>query len=139
MRQPVDPRPAVGVVRRYLDAWLAGDVMTVLSLYHEELTLHWPGTYELAGTHAGQQAAIEALLALQEATNREPLEIVDVLDGDHGVAAIVVEQWSRDDPAEVLEHTRVLHFTVHEDKLHSCRVFESAQAEIDAWLIDLTP
>ncbi len=126
----------VDVVRRYCDAWLAGDTLAVLSLYHEDLTLVWPGRHPFAGTHVGSQAAIEALLAVQELTNRVPVEIVDVLEGSSRSAAVVVERWTRetDGVPETLEHRRVLEYTVVDQKLHTCRVYESAQADVDEWL-----
>ena len=127
----------VEVVKAYCDAWLAGDVMTVVSLYHEDLTLDWPGQHHLAGTHVGQQASVEALLALQAQTDRTPIEVVDMLVGQDSVAAKVVERWSRpadDGETEVLEHTRILEFTVEDARLRTCRIYESAQPEIDEWL-----
>lgn len=125
------------VVRTYCEAWMAGDAATVLSLYHSDLTLIWPGRHGLAGSHVGRDAALEALVALQVATNREPIEIVDVLDGTSCVAAIVVERWQRQDSkgeSETLQHRRVLEFAVAEGLLIRCQIYESAQAEVDDWL-----
>lgn len=129
LNEPID------VVRTYCDAWMAGDAMTVLSLYHDELTLDWPGRHRLAGTYVGEQASIEALLELQTATNRKPIDIVQVLDGPDSVVVIVAERWTApDDPSRVLEHTRALEYTVEGSQLRTCRVFETAQRAIDDWL-----
>lgn len=124
------------VVRRYCDAWLAGVTMGVLSLYHEDLTLIWPGNHPFAGRHVGQQAAIDALLAVQARTNRVPVEVVDVFAGASGAAAAVVERWTRDtdDGPEVLEHRRLLQYTVVDQRLHTCELFETVPDEVDAWL-----
>ncbi len=129
----VDP---VDVVRTYCDAWLAGDVMAVLALYHEDLTLHWPGRHPWAGTHRGRDASVAALLELGEATGRTPVEVVDVLGGDDGVVAVVRERWSRGDgaTAETIDLLRALHYTVVDGRLHTCRVFEFDQPAIDDWL-----
>jgi len=128
---------AVEVVRAYCDAWLAGDTMALLSRYRQDFTLVWPGRHRFAGTHSGLQASVDALLGLDAETNRVPVEVVDVLEGSRRVAVVVVERWSRDrDDAEpeVLEHTRVLEFTVQDAQLRTCQVYESAQREIDDWL-----
>ena len=129
------------VVRAYCNAWMAGDVMAVLTYYHDDLTLEWPGRHRFAGLHVGLQASADALLALQGATDRQPVEIIDVLEGSTTVAATVRERWTRtvdesgnESGAEVLEHTRVLEFTVVDEQLRTCRVFESQQGAIDEWL-----
>ena len=130
-------RTAVEVVTAYCDAWLAGDAAAVLACYHDDLTLDWPGRHPFAGTHVGLDAALEALLGLQAATNRLPVEVVDVMAGRHGIAVIVIERWSRpraDGEPEVLEHARVLEYTVEAGQLRTCRVYESAQRDIDDWL-----
>lgn len=132
-----DDRDAVEVVQAYCDAWLAGDTMTVLSLYHDDLTLEWPGRHRFAGVHVGQKASIEALLGLQSETNRIPIEVVDVMAGSNTVAVSVVERWSRDgDDGEpkVLEHARILEYTVQDQQLRTCRVFESAPYDVEDWL-----
>jgi uncharacterized protein len=123
------------VVEAYCDAWMAGDTMAVLSLYHPDLTLIWPGRHHLAGVHEGLNASIEALLALQALTNRRPIEIVEVAEGRDAVVLLVVERWSHPDDAEkVLETRRALEYTVAEDKLRTCRVYESEQGAIDDWI-----
>lgn len=116
---------------------VAGDTAAVLALYHKDLTLDWPGRHRLAGTHVGQDASIEALLGLQAATNRLPVKVVDVMAGQNGIAVKVLERWSRLGTAgqpEVLEHTRVLEYTVEDNQLRTCAVYESAQGDIDDWL-----
>ncbi len=127
----------VEVVRAYCDAWMAGDTVAVLGLYHEDLTLHWSGRHRFAGDHVGRQASIEALLGLQAVTNRVPVEFVEVHEGSMSVAVVVCERWSRDGDSgdtEVLEHERCLNFTIQDGQVRSCRIYESAQREIDDWL-----
>jgi len=94
---------AIDVVQAYCDAWMAGDVATVASMYHEDLTLEWFGEHRLAGTHVGLQRSIEALLELQAATNRTPTEIVEILDGPSSVVAIVNERWTSANGDDVFE------------------------------------
>lgn len=137
MSTAADPHmiETVQVVKNYCDAWMAGDVMTVLSLYHDDLTLIWPGRHSFAGTHAGQRASIEALAGLQSRTNRRPIEIIDVLIGASSVMAIVVERWTRpDDESFTMDITRGLEWTIENAKLRTCRLFETDQPAIDDWL-----
>lgn len=132
-----DKSMAVEVVKAYCDAWMAGDTTAVVALYHDNLVLEWPGRNRFAGIHVGRDASIGALLGLQAATNRLPVNVVDVMAGQNGIAVNVIERWSRvgaDGEPEVLEHARVLHYTVEDEQLRTCRVYESAQRDIDDWL-----
>ena len=109
--------------------------MAVLGFYHDDLVLSWPGNNHLAGDHVGQAASIDALLTLQTLTNRVPTEIVDVLEGAHSVMAVVIERWiSPTDPNRILDVTRALDFTVVDEKLRTCRIFETDQPTVDAWI-----
>ncbi len=130
--QPLSDRQ---VVEAYCRAWLAGDVVTVLGFYHDDLVLTWPGDNHLAGQHIGQAASVDALLALQGLTNRVPVEVIDVFEGSQSIIAVVVERWSNSsDPNHTLDLTRALEFTVVDQKLRTCRIFETDQAAIDQWL-----
>ncbi len=133
MSEPID------VVRAYCNAWLAGDTMTAVGLYHPDLTLLWPGHHRLAGVHEGIDASITALLDLQTITNRRPIEVEQFLVGPDSVMVVVIERWSSDSvdggrEGRTLELRRILEFTVADDQLRTCRIFESAQAEIDEWI-----
>lgn len=131
---------ATAVVRSYCDAWLDGDTMGVLALYHQDLTLYWPGQHRFAGVHEGQEAAIVALLGLQAVTNRVPVRILDVLCGESSIMIKVLERWSSgetgadQDAERSIELVRVLEYTVQDDQLRTCRVYESDQPAIDVWL-----
>lgn len=127
---------AATVIRAYCDAWLAGDTMAVLGLYHEDLTLYWPGKHQFAGVHKGQAAAIDALLGLQAVTNRTPLKVLDMLTGQSTIMIKVLEGWSLGEGGDErsIELVRVLEYTVEEGQLHTCRIYESDQPAIDAWL-----
>lgn len=127
---------AAAVIRTYCDAWLAGDAMAVLGLYHQDLTLYWPGQHKFAGVHKGQAAAIDALLGLQAVTNRKPLQVLDIMTGQSTIMIKVLEGWSlvEGDIERSVELVRVLEYTVEEGQLHTCRIYESDQPAIDAWL-----
>lgn len=120
------------IVRSYCDAWVRGDTPAIVGHYHEDLTLRWPGCHRLAGTHRGLDAALTALLELQTSTNRVPERIVDVASGDRSVVVIVDERWA--DERRSIELRRALEFTVADDQLHSCQIYETDQAAVDAWI-----
>lgn len=126
---------ARSIVEAYCDAWMAGDVLAVLGFYHDDLELTWPGRNHLAGVHQGQAASVEALLKLQELTGRQPLEVLDIAQGEKLVIATVIERWT--DPANdarSVDLRRVLEFTVTDGQLRTCRVYESDQHIIDEWI-----
>ncbi len=122
----------IDVVRAYCRAWTRGDAAAITALYHDELTLIWPGRHRLAGRHTGRDAALAALLELQSITNRVPVEIVDVLAGERSVIAIAIERWSGE--GEVVDVRRALEYTIADGKLRTCRVYEADQPTVDAWI-----
>lgn len=126
------PSEAEGVVRGYCAAWMAGDVDALLGLYRPDLTLVWPGSHRLAGTHDGLDDSLMALAQLQVVTNRKPIELVDVLVSDQRTMAIVVEEWTQG--SERLEPLRALDFVVEDAMLRHCRIFERDQHAVDAWV-----
>ena len=114
---------------------MSGDAMAVLPYYHDDLTLIWPGDHRLAGTYVGQQQSLDALIELQLATNRVPVKVEQILAGPDSVVAMVEERWTDPaDPDKSLQHLRALEFTVADNRLRTCRIFESAQPAIDQWL-----
>lgn len=127
---------ATVTVEAYCGAWLAGDTMAVVSLYHPDLTLVWPGTHRFAGVHQGQAASLDALLGLQAATNRVPIEIRGVMTGKSAVMVVVLERWSasRDTGDRQIEILRALEYTVEHGKLRRCRIYEADQSAVDDWL-----
>ncbi len=126
---------ARSIVAAYCDAWMAGDVLAVLGFYHGDLALTWPGRNQLAGVHEGQAAAVDALLRLQELTNRQPLELVDIHQGQDSVMVVVVERWTDPgNPSRSVDLRRALEFTIEDDKLRTCQVYETDQHVVDEWI-----
>ncbi len=126
---------ALSVIKAYCDAWIAGDVLTVIGLYHDDLALTWPGRNHLSGVHDGQTASVEALLKLQELTGRQPIEVVDILQGSHSVIAVIIERWTHPaDASRTADLRRALEFTVVDDKLRTCRIYETDQHLVDEWI-----
>ncbi|MEM7091938.1 MAG: nuclear transport factor 2 family protein [Actinomycetota bacterium] len=120
------------IVQAYCDAWLAGDLASVLDSYHADLTLEWPGDHGLAGRYEGLDASLNALARLAEVTRREPTVLRAVCAGDETVVAVVQERWSDDESAILIE--RALEFEVRDDHIARCRIFEHHQPDVDRWI-----
>lgn len=128
----MDQTEAGTVIRRYCDAWLAGDVAALFDAYHDDVVLEWSGRHHLAGTHRGKDAALHALVTLQAATDRKVVQVRDLTVGDRSVVALVTERWTRDGSA--LDLDRALEYTVADGRILTCRIYETVQDAIDAWL-----
>jgi len=117
------------VLRRYADAWTAGDLTAVLDAYHSDFTLHYFGTSPLAGTHVGRDAALKVLSEATARTNRALVEVVDVLGGANLGALVVVERLGPDGDAR--EVRRVLLYRTEHDKLLECWLYDEDQPFVD--------
>ena len=120
---------AATVVRAYTDAWLAGDLASVVELYHDDLVLHYGGAHSLSGDHVGKDAALTALLTVQARTDRVPLAVLDVMTGAEFATAWVRERWTIDGADHEL--TRVLVYRVRDDRLAECWLYDNDSALVD--------
>lgn len=117
------------VVRKYADAWAAGDAATVVGLYADDIVLHWFGDNPLAGDHVGKPAALAALGRMSALTKRGAPEVHDVIGSGHHAAILAKERWmDGDTPVEL---NRVLVFHVRDDKLSECWVYDEDQRRVD--------
>lgn len=113
------------VLRRYADAWQAGDLAQVLDLYHDDFVLHYFGTSPLAGTHEGKDAALQALGLATARTDRVLVDVVDVLAGADLGALVVVENLAG------REVQRILLYRVLDGKLGECWLYDQDQRFVD--------
>ncbi len=120
------------VLTRYAQAWAAGDLAGLRACYHPDLTLHYFGANPLSGDHVGLEASLTALAEVSRRTQRQLIEIVDVLPGERRGAVIVRERMGRGD--ETFEIERVLTYTVRDGLLHECWGYDQDQALIDRLL-----
>lgn len=126
----------IEVVRRYAEAWAANDIAAVFDLYHDEFVLHYFGASPLAGDHVGKQAAIEVLVEATQRSGRQLDAIEDVLGGST-FAALVVREGVGRDPQRVIR--RVFVYTVRDDKLAECWLYDEDQRFVDAlWSVPPT-
>ncbi len=117
------------IVRTYTDAWLAGDIGRVLDLYHPDLVLHYGGANPLSGDHRGKDAAITALLAVQEATQRVPIVVLDIMESDRHATAWVRERWTVG--GNTVELDRLLVYRTLDGMLAECWLYDQDQAFVD--------
>lgn len=122
----------LAVVRRYAEAWLAGDREALVACYHPEFTLHYFGDNPLAGDHIGLTTALGTLAEVTRRTHRMLLGIVEVLAGPERGIVIARERFTRGDLTAELE--RVLVYTIRDDRLHNCWVYDADQRLVDRFL-----
>jgi hypothetical protein len=120
---------ALHVVRRYADAWAAGDAATVIGLYADDIVLHYFGDSPLAGDHAGKAAALAVLGRISNAVKRGAPVIHDVLGGEHHAAILAKERWGEGDDA--VEINRVLLYHVRDGRLSECWIYDENQRLVD--------
>lgn len=123
-----EDRPGV-VLRRYVDAWQAGDLDALIACYADDFTLHYAGTSRFAGTHSGRDAALVAMAEVSTVAPRTLRSVDDVLAGDHGGALVVTEELSREGESTLLR--RVLRYRVADGLLRECWLLETEQAIVD--------
>ena len=126
----------IEVVRRYAEAWQANDIAEVFNLYHDDFVLHYFGTSPLAGEHVGKQAAIEVLVEATKRSGRQLEAVEDVLGGAT-FAALVVREGVGHGAQKVIR--RVFLYTVRDDKLAKCWLYDEDQRFIDTlWSASMT-
>jgi ketosteroid isomerase-like protein len=120
------------VLLSYADAWRRGDVVAITNLYHDDFTLHYPGTHALAGTHVGKATSLQILRTVNARTNRKLVSILDVMAGSHRGCLNVTEKWTRKGETALLE--RVFVYTVRDAKLEQCWLFDANQEIVAKYL-----
>jgi hypothetical protein len=119
------------VIERYADAWQRSDP-AALALYHPQFTIHWFGRNPLSGTHVGAEQVRQALGELTRRTNRRLVRIVATLAGADRGAIIARESFGTGDAR--VEMDRVLIFTVAEDRLRECWVYDADPQLLDRYV-----
>jgi uncharacterized protein len=116
------------VIERYADAWQRRDP-AAFALYHPQFTIHWFGRNPLSGTHVGAEQVQRALGELARRTNRSLVKIVATLAGPERGAIIARESFGVGDGR--IEMDRVLIFTVADDRLRECWVYDADPTLLD--------
>ena len=116
------------LIERYADAWQRRDA-AAFALYHPQFTIHWFGHNPLSGTHVGAEQVRRALAELARRTNRSLVKIVATLAGPERGAIIARESFGTGDAR--IEMDRVLVFTVADDRLRECWVYDADPTLLD--------
>jgi len=124
----------LAVAERYAAAWLAGDRAALAGCYHDDFTLHYFGNNPFTGDHIGKVAALTTLAKFSQRTGRKLLGIVDVMAGPERATVIARESFDRD--GRKVEFERVLVYTIKDDQLHECWVYDGDRALVDSFLTD---
>ena len=119
-------------VSGYAAAWLAGDRQAMLASYHDDFTLHYFGRNPLAGIHRGKPAALAILAEVTRRSKRKLSGIVDVMAGPEHGALLVREIFQRD--GKTAEVERLLVYSVRDELLWQCWVYDQDQALVDTFL-----
>ena len=120
------------VVTRYATAWAAGDFPAIRDCYHEQFTLHYAGNNPLSGVHKGRAACLAVLEEFRKRTRRKLLSVDHIMAGPDRGAVVAREQFSHD--GTTIDVQRLLVYTVLDDQLHECWVYDQDQALVDRLL-----
>jgi hypothetical protein len=117
------------VIDRYCDAVLSGDIVTALDCYAEDIVLNWHGRHALAGTHRGKDAAVAALIAFAQRTERKFLDFPARMYGPARGAVISREALGQG--AARVEIDRILVYAVRDGRFTECWVYDADPDRID--------
>jgi ketosteroid isomerase-like protein len=135
---PFQALPGSEIVRRavsrYAAAWMASDRQAMGACYHDDFTLHYFGRNPLTGVHRGKAAALTTLGEVTRRTNRKLAVIVDMMIGAERGSLLVREIFSRD--GNVAEVERLLVYSVRDELLWHCWVYDQHQAVVDGFLAE---
>ncbi len=120
------------VIARYAAAWAAGDFLAVRDCYHDQFTLYYAGNNPLSGVHRGKTACLAVLEEFRKRTRRKLISVDHVMAGPQRGSVLVREQFSHD--GKTTDVQRLLVYSILEDRLHECWVYDQDQALIDQLL-----
>jgi ketosteroid isomerase-like protein len=118
------------VMRRYGEAWRAGNYAGMQDLMDDGVVLHLFGHSPLAGTFRGKKELADIVRIIQEITDRKLIELHDILVGEHHAAALVVESMKRHGKTVELERVFVYH--LENGKITEVWIFDQDQNAVDA-------
>lgn len=116
-------------IETYARAWEKGDVPTLLNCYHADFTLNYFGRNALAGRHRGKAASVRVLGEMRQRTDRKLMAISSLLVGGDRAAMITRESLST--KGQSVEVERLYIYTVAEDQLLECWVYDQDQRQLD--------
>ena len=104
--------PNEQLVRRQVEAFIAGDIPGWLDTVSEDLVVHIPPGHQLSGDYHGGQHFVESFIGkVMELTGGVQVEIHDILaSDDHGVGLYRIRT-QRDGTSYEWSHVNVYHVT----------------------------
>lgn len=122
------------LINDYLDCWERGDVEKAQSYWADDMMFFQAGHSRLAGKYVSAKDFndrwVQPLLDMTK--NRWTVisnpEIL--LSGDDGCVVIIDEKMVRDGKGEI-ETKKLVVYTIRDDKLTSCRMYDGDQGAID--------
>jgi ketosteroid isomerase-like protein len=129
----MNPQTPTAVVRRFYQAFVAGDMPTIAELMTDDVSFHVPGTGSNAGDYQGKDAVFGFFgQAVAKTGGSLKLELLDVMAGEDHVAALATYRAEREGRAPLQNNL------VHLIKLRDGRIAQSwfhsrNQYEVDAF------
>ena len=123
-----EDRPGV-VLRRYADAWRAGDLDALIACYADDFTLHYAGATRFAGSHGGRDAALAVMAEVSTLAPRTLVSVDDVMVGGDGGALLVTEELTRGGESATIR--RLLRSRIADGFLRECWLIEDDQSLVD--------
>jgi ketosteroid isomerase-like protein len=125
--------PNEDLLRRGYDAFGAGDMETVLSIFADDISWHVGGNGPLSGDYQGHQEVMGFFGRLMELTGGTfHLEVHDILANDGHGAAMVIEHAERE--GHTLDSRSVHTWHLAGGKATEFWSFEEDQAALDRFL-----
>lgn len=118
------------IVERYAQAWLDGNIETIVASYHDGITLHWFGNNVLSGDHVGKEVALQALAQFSALSERKLVSIINVTTGPERSILIAREMLGKGAMRKEVE--RVLIYKVKDNLLFECWVYDQDQSFVDS-------
>jgi len=97
----------------------------------EDVALHLFGHSPLAGTHRGKDAVASTIRRIQGLTNRQTLEIHDVVGGGDHAVILVKERF--ENAGRTIDLSRVFLYHLRDEKITDIYVYDEDQAAVDSF------
>ena len=122
----------IGVLQRYVDAWVCSDLETLFATYHPDVVVHYGGSSPFAGDHHGRDALLSLLAETARRSGRTLVSVDAVYDlGGHG-AIFVREAFEIAGERVILD--RCLRYRVDGDLIVEVWLYDHQQQLVDrAW------
>jgi ketosteroid isomerase-like protein len=139
MEGPAVTHPNAALLRRYIDALLAGDAPAAVAFYADDMVMHIGGRSPHAGTYHGPEGYLDFVTRVHQDTDGgvEILDIHDVLGTDDHAVLLVRERFSRN--GRSVETERVVVYELRDEQIVEIWNYDSDQYAYDELFADVAP